>query len=76
MVDVMCCLDTNSMLIGFGQKRLYHAFGFLEGFRPTSPAARGSGPLKGHNFLSDRDRALEPGCVCHDVVIAVRLVGL
>ena len=72
----MCYLDTNNMLIKFVQKRLYHAFSFLEKFSPTSPAAQGSGPLKDHNFLSNRDRALEPGCVCHNVMIAVRSMGL
>ena len=47
----------------------------LEKCRPTSPGAEGSGSSNVHNFFWGRDRALKPCCVCHNVMIAVRLVG-
>ena len=49
---------------------------FYKIIRPTSPAAEGSGTSKAHNFFYGRGRALKPCCVCHNVNIPVRLVGL
>ena len=52
-------------------KRVTHVFRQILSQRHHSPAARGSGTLNAHNFFCRQDRALEPCCVCHNVMFLI-----